>query len=72
MGQRALARADHWSRVLEVVGTTQVTRTPLRIQRCCGGPVALPVDQNGITGWLYSIADDQAAMLSAVVWQSSC
>jgi hypothetical protein len=73
---RSLAKmADHygWSRLLMVVGTTQLTRARLRIERCYAGQIALTgVDPQGFLGWVHYVAYDEAAMVKALIWQRGC
>jgi hypothetical protein len=68
-----LARQHGWTRLIVVVGTTQVVRARVRLERCYAGRLALSgVDPAGFFSWLYEIAYDQAALLKALVWQRGC
>jgi hypothetical protein len=68
-----LAHQYHWTRLLVVAGTTQISRADLRIGRCFGGQVAFAgVDPSGILQWGYRLVYDTAAMLKATVWQWGC
>lgn len=68
-----LARIHRWRTLLVVVGTTQVVRARIRLERCYSGHFAFNgVDPIGFFGWLDEIAYDQAAMVKALVWQRGC
>jgi hypothetical protein len=68
-----LARAHHWTRLIVVVGTTQVVRARERLDRCYSGHYEFNgVDPAGFFSWIYEIAYNQAALMKALVWQRSC
>jgi|GEM_PF-1379638 len=68
-----ITRQHHWTRILVVAGTTQVSRARLRISRCYSGQVAFaPVDPVGPFKWVRNTIYDQLGMIKAIVWQWGC
>lgn len=69
----SLARQHHWTRLLVVAGTTQIERARLRLERCVTVQMAFSgVDPGGFFQWLGQIAYGEAAMVKALIWQTSC
>ena len=68
-----ITRQHHWTRILVVAGTTQVSRARLRIGRCYTGQVAFAdVDPTGFVQWVRDTVYDEAAMVKALLWQWGC
>jgi uncharacterized SAM-binding protein YcdF (DUF218 family) len=68
-----LAAKYHLHRIIVVATTTQATRARLRVGRCYSGQLlVVGVSPGNVADWVFNIAYEWAALLKAVVWQTSC
>lgn len=67
------AAAHGWHSILVITSTTQDLRARLRLSRCYHGDVrVMGVDPVNRAAWAYMITYEWAAMVKALVFQTSC
>ena len=69
----AEAKREGWHRILVVVGTPQITRARVRVDRCYSGQALyIGVSPGGVGSWLENIGHEWGALAEALVLQTSC
>lgn len=69
----ALARRNHWSRIIVIPSTPQVSRARVRFGRCFSGAVLMdPADPAGFGVWAYDLVYEWGAMVKAFTLQRGC
>lgn len=67
-----LSRRNHWSSLIVVAGTSQLTRARLRFERCTKVHIAYVGTEPRLVSWPYQIAYEWGAVAKALLWQRSC
>ena len=69
----ALADQHHWTQIIVVSGTQQVTRARIRFDRCYHGTILMvPADPGGLWNWVSTVAYEWGAMAKALTLQRGC
>ncbi len=68
-----LAKRHHWSQIIVVPSTTQVTRARIRFERCYSGTVLMdPANPTGLGNWAYGVVYEWPSLFKALLLQRGC